>query len=365
MSPATVLYVEVPGFYAEVERLAHPELAGRPILVGGDPRKGGSVQSASREARAAGIREGMGLFEALERCPTARRFRTDMRRYRECSARLRATLRRRVERLEPAGLGAAYLDGSVASGPPEALADALRERVEEELGLPLCVGISAAKFLARLALSQAMETAAPGDSAAVFRVADGEEARFLAPLGVERLPGVGPTTAARLSELGAQRVGELARLDRAVVEAALGAHGRTIWELAHGRDASRVRPAAHPKSLSQESSFSAEERDTAVLLVRLKELSEGLAASLAREELRARRVTLKVRYADAERVSRSCTLDAPLAAAGEIHARVASLLERTQAGERPVRGLGIVLGALAPEAREDHQLELFGRDVVA
>jgi DNA polymerase-4 len=350
----TVLYAEVPGFYAEVERSAHPELRGRAVLVGGDPRKSGTVQSATPEALAGGVVPGMRVLEALERCPRARPFRTDMRRYREVSARLRAALRRSVERLEPAGLGAAYLDAGALARPAEDLARDLAKAVGQELGLPLRVGIAATKFLARLAAEEA-------GTAGVRRVAPAEEAAFLAPLPVERLPGVGPATANRLAELGARRIGELARLDRGAVEAALGVHGHTIWELAQGRDPSRVRPTAHRKSLSQESSFHPEEVDSTAILARLGTLSEGLALALAREELRARKVTLKVRYADQERVSRSCTVEPALSSAAQLHERAGALLARTQAGSRPVRGIGIVLGGLAPARREDRQLDLFGR----
>jgi len=208
----TVLYAEVPGFYAEVERSADPTLAGRAVVVGGDPRKNGTVQSASAEARAAGVAPGMAVLEALERCPRAKVLRTDMRRYREASARLRATLRRHLDRLEPAGLGAAYLDASGAARPPEALAADLAKAVGDDLGLPLRVGIASAKFLARLA---AEEGEGP-----IVRVALGEEADFLAGLPLERLPGVGPTTAARLAELGARSIAELAGLERRRVELA-------------------------------------------------------------------------------------------------------------------------------------------------
>jgi len=348
----TVLYAEVPGFYAEVERLAHPGLSGRPVLVGGDPRKNGSVQSATPEARAQGVVAGMAVLEALERCPRVRVFRTDMRRYREASAQLRAALRRFVERLEPAGLGAAYLDASGLARPAEELARDLAKGIREELGLPLGVGISAAKFLARLA--------AEGGSAEIRRVATGQERAFLAPLPVERLPGVGPATAGRLAALGARTIGEVAALERGRVEAALGAHGRTIWELAHGRDHSRVQPSSR-KSLSQESSFRPEEVDSETILATLRALAEGLAVSLEREELRARRVTLKLRYVDGERVTRSCTLEASLASGAEIQELAAGLLARTQAGTRPIRGVGIVLGGLAPAGRPDRQLDLFDR----
>ncbi|MBW2312898.1 MAG: DNA polymerase IV [Deltaproteobacteria bacterium] len=348
----TVLYAEVPGFYAEVERVEHPSLEGRPVLVGGDPRKNGTVQSATGEARGEGVTLGMPLIEALDRCPRAKVFRTDMPRYRDASARLRATLRRFIDRLEPAGLGAAYLDASGVARPAEEVAGDLVKSVREDLGLPLRLGISNAKFLARLVAEQGPEE--------IARVVAGREQAFLAGLPLERLPGVGPTTAARLAGLGATTIGEVAGLERGRVEAELGVHGHTIWELAHGRDPARVQPA-HRKSLSQESSFAPEELDSSAILERLRMLGDGLATSLAREELRARRVTLKLRYVDGERVSRSCTVDAPLGSGAEIYDRAASLLGRTQAGSRPVRGAGIVLGGLAPVSKQDRQLDLFGR----
>jgi DNA polymerase-4 len=115
---ATLLYAVVPRFYAEVERVAHPELADRPIVVGGDPRKRGTVHAASEDALARGVEVGMPVLEALERCPRARALPTDMRRYREVSAQLRAGFRRVTERVEPAGLDAAYLDlGAIEACP--------------------------------------------------------------------------------------------------------------------------------------------------------------------------------------------------------------------------------------------------------
>ncbi len=125
-----VFYVEVPGFYACVERAADPALARRPVVVGGDPRKGGLVQAATSDAAAAGVTAGMPMLEALERCPGARALRTDMRRYREASAQLFACLRRACERLEEAGLGGAYFEGAMREAPEE-LAAALRERVAD------------------------------------------------------------------------------------------------------------------------------------------------------------------------------------------------------------------------------------------
>lgn len=351
MSPA-LLYVEVPGFYAEVERTRDPSLGQRPVVVGGDPRKRGLVQAASLDAHAAGVELGMEVLAALERCPQARSVRTHMRRYREASGQLRSCLRRIVPRLEPAGLGAAFLDPERAEDPVGALAVRVREAVEKELGLPLRVGIAPVKFLARLAA----EDAGPDG---IREVAAEQVADFLAPLPLERLPGVGPRTARALGELGAHCVGDLAGLERSTLEAALGNHGLAILDAAQGRGDSRIRASSHPRSLSLESTLAEPERDLGLLAEQLAELARRLAETLQLDALEARRVVVKVRYLDQETTTRSRTLPRPVAAAAEIADVAQELLHRTQAGSRPVRLVGVSLSSLARGQRDDEQLSLF------
>lgn len=351
MSPR-LLYVEVPGFYAAVEQAADAALSGRPVIVGGDPRKRGLVQSATPDALAAGVRVGMPMLEVLERCPRARATRTDMRRYREEAGRLRACLRRIVDRLEPAGLGAAYLDACEAPDPPERVADKLRTLVRDELGLPLRVGAAPAKFLAKLAA----EESGPEN---IRIVPAPEVAAFLRPLPASRLPGVGPNTATRLAELGARTAGDVVRLGRPSIERALGNHGLAILAAAMGQGDARVRAARHPQSLSQESTLGADELDQGVLVEGLQGLADGLSRALGLEGLLARRVALKVRYADHETATRSRTLARPAALPSELHAVALELLARTQAGTRPVRLLGLAVSGLVRSSRDDRQLDLF------
>ncbi len=351
MSPP-VLYAEVPRFYAEVERVSDPELAGRPVVVGGDPRKRGLVQSATEDALAAGVQVGMPVIDALQRCPRARALHTDMRRYREAATQLRACLRRAAERIEPAGLGAAYLEPERRDASALAIAAELRRRVAEEVGLPLRVGIAPAKFLARLA---AEESGPRG----VFEVHAGEVAGFLAPLPVTRLPGVGPRTATRLAELGVTRVGELVSLGRATLEEEFGNHGLAILELAQGRGAARVRAATHPRSLSLESTLAHPEVDLGVLHERLGELSHRLAEALRLDSLAAGRVGVKIRYADQETTTRSRTLAQPVRTAAQVEEVAQDLLGRAGVGIRPIRLLGLSLSSLARSRRDDRQLELF------
>jgi nucleotidyltransferase/DNA polymerase involved in DNA repair len=351
----TLLYAEVPRFYAELERAADPSLASRPVIVGGDPRKRGLVQSATLDALAHGVEVGMPVLEALERCPGARLRRTNMRVYRELAARLRAVFRRASARVETAGLEAAFLDPDGGDEAAEALALELQREVREALRLPLRVGIASLKFVARLAAEESGERG-------VRRVPSGGVRAFLDPLPVQRLPGVGPHTLASLRELGVATVGDLARADARLVEERLGNHGRALRAAALGQGESRLRPAPRARSHSQESTLEASERDLALLDARLRELAAGLAAALARERLAARRLVLRVRYADRELVTRSATFGRAVGAADEIALRCGELLRRTEAGQRGVRLLGVAAFQLVSPPRDDRQLDLFGSD---
>ncbi len=346
-----ILFAEVPNFYAEVERSRDPTLRDRPVVVGGDPRKRGVVQSASREARAAGVRVGMPMQQALATCPAARPVKTDMKHYREVSGRLRACLRAEVEAVEPVALESAYLDVSLAGEDARAVADRLTSRVKQTLGLPLRVGIAASKALARLAA----EEAAPGRSR---RVEPGEETEFLSPLPVDRLPGVGPRTLETLLRLGASTVGDLLRVDPARIERELGNHGLRILALASGREDSTVRGHRHPRTLSREHTFRPAEVDLGELSDCLQRLAQLLGEGLQEQGLCARRLGVKVRFEDQQTKTRSRTLSSPVSTAAEIYDVTVGLLGRTEAGARGVRVLGVTVSGLGPRPL-DRQLELF------
>ncbi len=346
-----ILYAEVPSFYASVERAAAPELSGRPVIVGGDPRKRGLVQAATPDALAMGVRVEMPVLEALERCPRARAVRTNMARYRDASRRLFACLLRDAEKLEAAGLAAAYADVTGLATSAEAIAAAWLARVRDELGMPLRVGIARSKLVARLAAEEAGE--------GVQRVALGAEAAFLQPLPVTRLDGVGLKTASTLAEHGARTIGEVAALGRESLEGLFGTHGLRIHAAATGADDPPVRAARHPQSLSREATLAGEPFDREVLAQHLQQLSRELESELLVQRLGARRVTLKIRYLDHGTTTRSQALATAVAAAAEIHAVALHLLGRAQASVRPIRGLGIQLAKLAPQRDSERQLGLF------
>jgi DNA polymerase-4 len=348
-----VLFAEVPCFYARVEISQDPTLAGRPVLVGGDPRKRGCVHSASPEALAAGVELEMPVLEALRRCPTARTLRTNIRLYREVSGRLFACLRREAGRLEPFGLGAAFLEDSAGADALE-LAKRLCARVEGELGLALRVGIASGKFLAHLAAEEAGE-------AGVRAIPPGGERAFLWPLPLRRLEGVGRKTEAALAELGARTIGDVAALGRERLEEVFGTHGLRIFSLACAQDDAPLRAARHPQSLTREVTVRGEARDRRGLTEHLANLVRDLAEELRRQALATGQVALRLRYADQVTATRSHALASPTAAAGEIQAVAERLLDRTQAGSRTVRTLGVQLSRLAPAGEADRQLDLFPR----
>jgi len=333
-----ILFAEVPCFYAAVERADDSTLVDRPIIVGGNPRKRGLVQGASEEALAVGVMLDQPVHEALKLCPEARTVRTDMKRYRDVSGRLFVCLRRGFDRLEPFGLGAAYLDVTGSPDPPEEIASRLQNIVAGELGLGLRVGIASGKFLARLAAEEA-------GACGCYCVDPDRQAAFLSPLPVTRLEGVGNKTAATLAELGAQRIGQLLEIG-------------AIHAYAVGRDDRPVRAASHPQSLSREATLE-ESLDLEVLASVIEDLARRLEIDLRAQGLSAGRVVLKIRFLDRATNSRSKTLAAPISSAAEIQRLAVGLLTYMAAGSRPARGLGIQLGRLQRSEAADRQLELF------
>lgn len=345
-------YAWAPGFYAQVERAQRPELSDRPVLVGGDPRKRGVVLAATADARAAGVVEGMPVLEALERCPRARALRTQMASYREAAKRLRACLASSAEKLEPEGLGAAFLEFGPGADPLLETTRALGRTVLKKLGISVQIGVAPVRFVAKLAAQDALQ----GEPRIV---PVSEVAAFLGPLPVDRLPGVGPNTAERLAALGARTARDVVGLGREPLERALGNHGLAIWAAACGQGSDRVRAARHPRSISQETTLPRPERDRTALGEVLEILAERLARQLELEGLRAARLVLKLRYGDGEGLTRSRSSDQNLSSSRQLLAMAEELLERTDAGSRPVRLIGLAATRLAPGPHADRQLALF------
>jgi DNA polymerase-4 len=348
-----IVFILVPGLYAAVEQADDPALRGRPVIVGGDPAKRGMVTSASREARARGVEEGMETRRALELCPDAALRRTRLKRYREVVAELRELLRGESERIEELGLEGTFLELAPQTDALTRAAE-LCVRLQAELGVAAVAGIGPTRFVAALAAHHA----GPGG---IRLVVDAEAADFLGRLPVSEIWGLGPATASRLAELGVHTIAELRALDGGRLAEIAGARAASFLELARGADRGRLAPKPRARTLSQEQTLDEPSGDLRSLADEIEALAARLASVLARERRTARTVTLAVSYLDGTRSSRTQTLDAPASGARELADAAQSLLGRTQAGARAVRRIRLALAGLerAAAGAEPRQLRLF------
>jgi len=340
-----IAHVDMDAFYASVEQRDRPELRGRPVVVGADPGGRGVVSAASYEARVFGVRSAMPISKAVRLCPQAAFVPVDMPKYQAVSAQIMAILADFSPVVEPLSVDEAFVDltgtGRVHGAPVDAVA-AMKTRIRSETGLTASAGLAPNKFLAKVA----SDVRKP-DGLVV--VAAGEEAAFLAPLGIERLWGVGKVTAAELATLGIRTIGQLQRVSPAVLTRRFGAaHGAHLADLAYGRDDRPVEPFSPPKSMGAETTFDADTRDRGRLDVELRAQAERVARELRSERLAGACVTLKLRLAPWQTLTRSHTAD-PTQDGLEIYRRAQTLLAR-EALDRPVRLIGVSVSHLGPAA---------------
>lgn len=347
-----IIHLDLDAFFAAVEVLENPSLAGKPVLVGGRPEARGVVAAASYPARAFGIHSAMPMARAVKLCPQAIILPPRHDLYRRYSCRVMAILRQATPRVEQISIDEAFLDVSEQIEEWEEAVEVARQlqtRVRVEVGLSASLGVATNKQVAKVA----SDCHKPGG---LTVVRPGEEAQFLAPLPVQALWGVGPVTAARLAEIGVTTVGELARLPADVLRATLGPHGPELARRAQGIDERPVVVERVRKSVSQERTFSRDLADLAQLKRRLWQLSQGVAQRLRQRELAAATISLKLRYANFTTLTRQMTRQVPTADEREIYSTALQLLERTWDGRTPVRLLGVGAHHLG---RPSSQLPLF------
>jgi DNA polymerase IV len=312
-----ILHVDMDAFYASVEQRDRPELQGRPVVVGADPRGRGVVSAASYEARRFGIHSAMPIGRAYRLCPTAAFLPVDMDKYARESERIMAILGCFTPLVEPLSLDEAFLDvtGSRAlHGPGIEIARRIKARIQAEVGLTASAGVAPNKFVAKIA----SDLEKPDG---LVEVGPGEEAAFLRDLPLRRLWGVGPSAERELAALGVRTIGDLTRLGRGRLEARLGASGGHLFELAQGIDDRPVIPWHDPKSIGAEETFGRDTRDVGRLRATLLAQADRVAAELRAAGLRGRTVTLKLRFADFHTLTRRSSVAAPTADASEIFGR--------------------------------------------
>jgi DNA polymerase-4 len=338
------LHLDADAFFASVEQRDDARLRGRPVAVGT-----GVVASCSYEARRWGVRTGMRLVEARQRCRALLVLPGDYRRYEQAARHVLAICLERTPRVQVAALDDLYLDLTGSAGTPERTAAELRGQVRAEVGLSVSLGIGSNKLVARVATQEAK----PGRQ---VLVAAGAERPYLAPWPAQVLPGVGSRVRDRLHRLNVQRVGEVAAMPAAVLCGLFGERGRVLHRLAHGIDPRPVEPHRPPQSVSRRTSFDPPTGDEAFLRAMLDHLLERCASWLRFHGLATRGLALTLRYGDYETADGRASFRRATADETTLKEAARERFGRLYARRLPLRLLGV---ELTPLAAPDGQASLF------
>lgn len=351
-SAASVLHVDMDAFFVSVELVERPELRGRPVIVGGQPEARGVVSAASYEARKFGIGSAMPLRTAARLCPAAVFLPVRHDLYVEYSDRIAAILARFSPLVEMASIDEAYLDLAGTErlhGPPLAAAQKLHDAIARETRLPCSLGLASTRLVAKVASDQAKPHG-------LLWIPAGAEETFLAPLAVRRIPGIGPVTEAALASLSIHTVGQLAALSAQQLASRFGRWGEALYRKARGQDAYEFVVDAEPKSISHNRTFAADTADRERLGSTLSWLCQKAAKRLRDAGLRARTVTLTLRYAGFQTVTRAKTLREPASFDEVFLAELRALFDAHWTG-KPLRLVGVALGGFTGAPRQPDLLD--------
>ncbi len=341
-----ILHVDMDAFYASVEIRERPELAGKPVIVGGSAEGRGVVSAASYEARKYGVHSAVPMARALRLCPDAVRLPVRMNLYSKVSQQIHAIFARYTPEIEPLSLDEAFLDVNASEklfGSAADIARRIKQEIHDELSLVASVGIAPNKFLAKIA----SDLDKP-DGFVEVRPDDIQS--FLDPLPVGRLWGVGKVTGSEFERLGIKTIAQVRRQSPEFLQMKFGNFGIQLWELAHGRDSRPVVTDHRAKSISNENTFETDVRDKEVLRSWLMDLTEQVGYRLRRHDLYGRTVQIKLRFSDFKTITRSHTLSEPTQMTRDIWQAALNLLNDYLAGHhQPVRLLGVGISGLATE----------------
>lgn len=348
----SILHVDMDAFFASVVQLDNPELRGRPVLTGGDgPR--GVVSAASYEARRFGCHSAMPMAQAKRLCPDAVIVKVPGERIRHFSSAVFEIFDRVTPLVEPLSVDEAFLDVTGSArllGDAVTIAKNIRAQIQSELGLTASVGVSFNKFLAKLASDMDKP-----DGLTVIRPED--VGRVLPPLSIERMWGVGPATADRLTQQGVRTFGDLSSLSREELDMRFGKYGDRFYRLSRGLDNRKVTPDHEAKSIGQEQTFGQDVEDVDHVRSILLGQVQQVGRRLRRHGMKARGVGLKIRFGDFQTISRSGTLAEPSDLTDDLWRVAKDLFDKWARHEfSPVRLIGVHVDRLD---KADVQMDLF------
>src|SRR5471032_1062232 len=343
----TLAHIDCDAFYATVEKRDNPELADKPVIIGGGKR--GVVSAACYIARTFGVRSAMPMFKALALCPQAAVIRPDMAKYVRVGREVRHAVQALTPLVEPLSIDEAFLDlggtQRVHGMIPAKVLARFAQTIERDVGVTVSVGLSCNKFLAKIASDL--------DKPRGFAALDQEDAvAMLADKPVGFIFGVGPATQERLIQRGFRIISDLQRADETEVMKQFGAEGRRLWRLARGIDDRRVVPDRGAKTISSETTFETDISDFATLEKTLWRLSEKVSSRLKNSELAGTTITLKLKTADFRQRTRSQSIHGPTQLAAKIFAISREMLAKEIDGTA-FRLMGTGVSALRPGSQAD------------
>ncbi len=355
--PRTIFHVDMDAFFVSVEELFNPEIKGKPVVVGGQRDERGVVSAASYEARKFGVHSAMPLRTAAKLCPQAIFLNGHPDRYRECSEKVHRVLTSFSPQVEMASIDEAYLDMTGTErlhGPPLRAAHLLHQKMKSDTRLNCSVGIGISRLIAKVSSARAKPNG-------VLWIVPGQEAKFLAPLDVREIPGVGKVTEQNLHGLGIRKVGDLARFDEAFLEERFGKWGLALAGKARGEDAggwfdSEVGADSDPKSISHEHTYNEDTANPEQLESTLMRLSEMVGRRLREGSFYAGTIQLKLRYKDFTTITRAHTLPSPTQLDNEIFEQVRLLFRKNWRKGAQVRLLGVQASSFEGQQAEQGNL---------
>ena len=338
----TYFHIDMDAFFVSVEELFDPSLKGKPVVVGGRPDQRGVVSAASYAARKFGVHSAMPLRTAYRLCPQAIFVDGHPERYRDCSQQVFRVLKSFSPQVDMASIDEAYMNLTGTErlhGPPLKAANSLHEKMKRETRLNCSIGISTSRMVAKVASDQAKPNG-------ILWIVPGQEARFLAPLEVRKIPGVGKVTEKHLHECGIRKVGDLAALEENFLLERFGQWGLALAGKARGMDAGgwfdgEVGDHVDAKSISHEHTFNEDTADTERLEATLARLSEMVGRRLREQAVYARTIQLKLRYSDFSTITRAHSLDHATQLDTEIFRQARALLHENRKAGSTIRLLGV------------------------
>lgn len=343
--PRAILHLDMDAFFVNVHILDHPEDAGIPLAVGGQPGSRGVIASASYEARQQGVRSAMPSSRAVRLCPRLKIVGNSWDRIRDCSREV-MTILSEYGPLEKVSVDEAYIDISESSS-PEDLARTIPRQVKNETGLPASIGLASSKLVAKVASDYEKP-----EGCTIVR--PGSEATFLAPQPVRVIGGIGPRTAERLAELKIFTCGQLAAHDADELRGRFGQHAQHMQRMASGIDRRKIHSRRGlPKSISHEWTFSQDVADPEQLRAQMKKQSSAIARSLQKRNLVAHTVRVKFRWADFTTFTRQKSVEIGLDDEEKIFGLAIAIWEENWPAGKKMRLLGVgVSGLDKPLARQ-------------